>query len=246
VRAKSIEHGAIRERYKALSVEHGAIRGQHRAGSDEQGAIPARRRRPSVEHEVIRERCGALSVEHGAIRGQRRAGSDEQGAIPARRGRPSVEHGAIRDRGRARREANGAIRARNRAASAEHGAIRAQHKDGKRRARSNPGTEWKVKCRERSNPRPGHSAQVLSTERSAINTGIRCQPRSNPCIAQGASVEHGVIHERCKVLRVGVCPFSLQPCKSIQYQNGTQVLDSSEALTRHLAKIFIASPVQSA
>jgi hypothetical protein len=29
-------------------------------------------------------------------------------------------------------------------------------------------------------------------------------------------------------------------------QNGTQVLDSSEAVTRHLAKIFIASTVQSA
>jgi len=44
---------------------------------------------------------------------------------------------------------------------------------------------------------------VLGTELSVTNIGIQGQPRSNLCIALDASVEHGVIHARCKVQRIG-------------------------------------------
>ena len=74
---------------------------------------------------------------------------------------------------------------------------------GKHRAGSNPGTVRKAKYRARSNPRMVRSAEVLSTAYAVGNTGTRCQPRSNPCIASGASVEQGAIPERCKVRRVG-------------------------------------------
>jgi hypothetical protein len=74
---------------------------------------------------------------------------------------------------------------------------------GKRRERSNPGTARKAKYRARSNPRMVRSAEVLSTAYAAGNAGTRCQPRSNPCIASGASVEQGAIPDRCKVQMVG-------------------------------------------
>jgi len=43
----------------------------------------------------------------------------------------------------------------------------------------------------------------LGTELSVTNAGIQGQPRSNPCIALGASVEQGVIPDRGKVQKVG-------------------------------------------
>jgi hypothetical protein len=153
-------------------------------------------------HEVIRVRCEAQRVAHRAIGEQLRANvnSTERSGRETKAKRRSLSNprtgrnvkGRERsnpDSERSGRVGRGAIRVQRRAGSGGQGAIPAQCR--------RPSVEHEA-IRER-----GKALKVLIAEQSAASAGIRCQPRSTPCIAQDASVEQGVIPGRCEVPKIG-------------------------------------------
>jgi hypothetical protein len=150
--------------------------GKRRARSDPQGERQARCGRSSVERRAICDRCEERGEERGEIQRRRRGRKCSAWIVP---------QGAISPQGQNRSSTGRETSSTEQSARRAHGAVR------------------KAKYRARSNPRMVRSAEVLSTAYAAVNAGTRCQPRSNPCIASGASVEQGAIPDRCKVRMVG-------------------------------------------
>jgi hypothetical protein len=211
----SVERGAICGRRRAGSSEHGPIR-KERPGhgaegqvsstkqfvpgasakrcvrSDPQAAQGGKHRERSNPGAMRKAKCRARSNSR-PVRGARSRAWSNPARTPRRkvlsteRSARSNPRGSIGPQGPI--DPQGQIRDQHRAGNAGNGAIR----EGRRRPSIESGA-----IRERC-----EALKCCSTAYAASNAGARCQPRSNPCIASGASVEQGAIPDRCKVRMFG-------------------------------------------
>jgi len=101
-----------------------------------------------------------------------------------------IERGAIRNLCHGCKvSAYGAIRRPSRSVKRQSWSNPVAARSARSRAQSNPRAATSTKCRRRSNPESGRSSQVLSTERSVINTDARCGKWSNLRAAQGVKCQ---------------------------------------------------------